>query len=400
MRLIRFITLILLSSGWNLHAAGLKVDWYQPFHFSPPLANHSSVVLYGHTEKGVSVSIDKSLVITGNPALMESFAGLQKSDELQATSDDRGYFQLSITLPQGLVQIPVSFLYEEKTVTYVISLQVEKNKISISVPTVKDDTYMAETRDKLRKFVQKKYGLGLPLASNLKGLWLSFGLGVSYQILSQNLNQDTALSFTSSEFPSINARATWNQPKWLANFNYVYQPGKVSKVSAPFTLSNSKYTWSSYTFEGGYNWLNDYFGERSRFTWLLGLQQHQMPFFQINYGNEIANQTLNLNTLSFGPMFTLEMGKKFLLEVVMRYQQNLFASHVGTQDIHVTPKMAFDGSLGTLYKMNERDFLGLFWFGQWHRYDVKFRNQVDQIENTSSQNLFYSSMDLRYIRRF
>lgn len=397
---LRWVLGCALLGCCSAHAANMDVEWYQPFHFSPPMANYSRVVLFGRSSAGVTVSIDKNLVVTENPAVMDTFAELQKSDVLQTTADSGRYFQLSLTLPQGLVQIPINFIKDERTVTYVISLQVGKDKLSISVPTIKDDRTIEESRLKLKKFVQKKYGLGLPYAQVLEGLWLSAGLGASFQIISQTLGSDTNLKFKSIDAPSANVRATWNKTRWLANFNYLYQPGKVSKVSSPFTLRNSSYVWSTFNVEGGYNWRNEYFGERSRFTWLLGIQQHQIPSFRVNFGNEIQNQSLNVTNLSFGPMFALELDKNYMLEVFMHYQHNISASTYGGGSFSADPKLSFDGSVGVMRKIGKKNFIGAFWFGQWHRYDISFVNTVDQQQTTGTESLFYSSLDLRWVHRF
>jgi hypothetical protein len=394
-----FFSLILLCS-WSSWAADISVTWFQPFHFSPPFANYTKVVIYGKTSPGATLSINKESVVTENPEFVEKFAKLAKGDILQSAADQGGYFQMSLSLPQGLVQIPIVVTAEDKSMTYVISLQIEKGKVTASVPISKDEPEVAEWRDAAKKFAEKKYGLGLPLANKLSGLWASLGVGINYQSLSQTLSGGTELKFQNINLPSVGVRMTWNQPRWLANFDYKYQPGTVSQVSAPFTASSSSYAWTSLTAEGGYNLRNDYFGERSRFTLLAGCQFHQMPFFRVNFGNTIDERTLSLTTLSVGPMFVLEMGPKYLFEVYMHYQQHLSASILDESNFSVTTKFAFDGSIGVLRKFNEKHNLGLFWLGQWHRYDFTYRDVVTQLDNQGQQNLFYSNLDLRYIWHF
>jgi hypothetical protein len=399
---IRVLLLFFAALPSLAQTPSLTINWYKPFSFSPPLKNHTTVTLYGKAEAGYSITVDHAAIVAEDPSLLASISQLVKGDILNAVPDAGGYFQLSMTLPRGLVQVPIKILAPSGSETvYVVSLQVEKDKVTASLPIKPDEPTVADWRQEIKQFVEKKYGLGVVLAKQLKGLWLSIAGGFNYQSHSQTLGSSTTLGFQSLDFPSLGIKASQVGEKWIFSGEYKYQPGKVSKVSSPFTMSDREFEWSSFTLEGGRNWKNDFFGPRSRFTYLFGLQHHQLPFFQIQTGNEVEIKTLVMTNLSMGAMFTFELNKRTWFESFMRYQVPYSAGLLATSSqVSVDPKFAFDGSLGILFERRKNQYVGIYWLGQWHSYSFTSKDAVDLTETKGSQSLFYSNIDLRYIWRF
>jgi len=68
----------------------------------------------------------------------------------------------------------------------------------------------------------------------------------------------------------------------------------------------------------------------------------------------------------------------------------LSSSSTGTT---ASSTLAFDGSLGTAYYLNDHWKVGGFWYGQWQQFN--FTTSLGGTTNTGSQMLFYSALDLR-----
>jgi hypothetical protein len=383
-------------------APSLNVLWYKPFTFFPPLKNHASVTLYGRTNPGFSISVDKNAIVSEDPSLLENILQLTKQDALSSNADSEGYFQLTMSLPMGLVQVPIKFMDSDGNDTiYVVSLQVDKEKITASLPTQSDDARIARWRAEIKQFAEKKYGIGVALAKKLKGIWFSIGAGITFQRHSQTLGSETDIKFQSLDLPSLGVRGVHAGEKWMFAGEYKYQPGRVSSISRPFTMSDREFEWSTFSLEGGRNWKNDYFGQRARFTYLLGVQNHQLPFFQVQAGNEIAIKKLVITNFSLGGMFTLELTPRIWFETYMRYQLPYSSSlQTSASNVSIDPNFAFDGSVGMLFERRKNQYIGLNWLGQWHSYNFVSRDDIDLSETRGDQSLFYSNLDIRYIWRF
>lgn len=375
--------------------------WYKPFYFAQAMSNHASVTLFGKTTPGRFISIDKTQVITENPDMMAGFADLAKNDSFSATADVEGNFQLSLTLPMGLTQIPVAVKSEDGDETYVIGLQIDKKKVAMNVPTLPDQPSIAKLRADLLAYTKRKMGLVPPLGETMAGVYIYAGAGISAHEISQTLNSNTELKFSRMNYPALVLRATMNNKTWNFTFDYRRQEGKVGAVSAPFTATSKTYPWTTMLLESGFNIRNAYFGEKMRVTALGGLQQHQLPFFQVLRGNEISNQTLNFTTLSLGAMLTSRLSKKYIFETYLHLQQPLGVSTLGSGRNETTPKFAFDGSVGIIKQLRKGNrYIGYFWSGQWQEFSFTYPNTLDNSVNNGQEKLFYSNLDVRYIWRF
>ncbi len=76
----------------------------------------------------------------------------------------------------------------------------------------------------------------------------------------------------------------------------------------------------------------------------------------------------------------------------MKYQYPLMVTFSEAGNT-LTPKFAFDGSIGAAYYITPNVKTGLFWYGQWQQF--QFTAARGSILNSGSENLFYSAMDFR-----
>lgn len=393
-----FIILIGFSlSSWAQGKIN-PIVWYKPFYYAVPASNSLSVTLFGKTNPKTSVAVDLSQVVTANPA-----NDAQPSAAKMATtiSNQSGEFKLSLELPKGYVQLPVEVTADnaEKAI-YILTLEVADEKLNISVKTEEDTPRIADWRKREQDFIELQYGLGLPMNDQLKGLWISGALGINYQTYSQSLSGNTQLSFNSLSSPSLGLHATYAESKWLVNLSYARTPGKVGSATPPFTIDQTNYVWTTTKFEYGLNSQQQTYREKARLTYLIGLQQHLEPSFTPTFGNLINQQSVQLTNLSLGSQIWAKVSNTMLLDFGLHYQYPLEVRAVSRNGFKISPQYFFDGSIGLYRELTKNRYLGLVWFGQWHRYRFSYNSDINGTSWTGDQNLFYTNLDLRFVSHF
>ena len=396
---MRALWLVALLFCCVAQAAPTALKWYPPFHFVPPSSNLAQVTIFGKTSPRSSISIDFSQVVTANP--INDAKNVETASVVSTISESSGNFKLNLNLPMGFVQIPLMVTAEngEKN-TYIVTMQIESDKAEISAKTEKDEKVVAEWREKLREFIELKYGRGLSLNSKMKGLWLRFGLGANYQIHSQTLSSGTKLSFNSFKVPSLSFQANYATQKWYFSLGTRQTPGEAKGSTSPFTLQSKSYVWTTTVFEGGYISQQKAWRDKARIIYMLGLQQHFTPLFRPTFGNIVDLQTVQMNTLSVGPLLNIQLLKNYLFEASLRYQYPFEAHSLNEGGFDVAPKLLFDGSIGIYYQPKEKHNIGLVWLGQWHNYNFSFVNDADATTRSGQESLFYTNLDLVYAYQF
>lgn len=382
------------------HAAPASLKWYKPFHLVPPGSNMAQVTIFGKTSAKASVSIDPAQVVTANP-INDAKSAADTAAIISTISENSGNFKLNLHLPMGFVQIPLTITGDggEKN-TYIITLQIESDKTEISAKTENDEKAVAEWREKLREYAEVKYGRGQSMNSKLKGLNFRLGAGLNYQIHSQTLSSGTKLNFNSAKFPSLSLQVNYATERWLYNISTRRTPGSAKGSTAPFTLDKSDYVWTTTVFEAGYISQQKVWRDKARLAFLFGLQQHFTPLFRPTFGNIIDLQTVQMNTLSVGPLLSVQIAKNYIFETSLRYQYPFEAHSLDESGFSVKPKLLFDGSLGVIYAPPGRHHFGLVWLGQWHNYNFSFVNDADATTRSGQESLFYTNLDFVYSFHF
>lgn len=227
-----------------------------------------------------------------------------------------------------------------------------------------------------------------PQAKTAVEFWLWLGSGMNFQYYKQTLpNIEGEATFQNIQGPTALIRAGAQGEKYGLDVSYKETPGKM-ETSETITVTNGNYNWRTVSGEGLYR-LNDHWNLRS------GLQYHLMPFMALNATT--ATLDVKSNTLA---MFTLGFDRSFLLsdrlrgEWQMRYQHPLLSGSTDGTPFEITPKFAFDGSIGGVYSLTKIVRLGLYWYGQWHEYNFKYGRGADQF--VGNQTLFYSNVEIRF----
>ena len=353
----------------------------------------------GRTTPKASIRIDFAQVVTANPANDP----LNKDAKTVSTvSDGDGDFKIAVELPLGYVQIPLEVTVADSSQPsiYIVSLEVLENKLNMAAKLEEDSVTVQSWREKLQQYIENQFGLGLSMNEKLKGLWLTGAVGFNYQTYSQSTSGTTKLDFNSLSYPSLGLRATYAQPQWMVKLAYLHTPGKVTGATEPFTVEKSRYHWTTMQIEFGKNSAQETYREKIRLTYLAGIQQHLEPSFNPEFSYQITQQSVQLTNASLGAEIWAKVANQFLLEGILRYQYPLEARALSRNGFEVSPDFFFDGSVGLYYEYATKRYLGLVWFGQWHRYRFSYRSELDGREWIGSQNLFYTNLDFRYVFQF
>lgn len=224
-------------------------------------------------------------------------------------------------------------------------------------------------------------------AKTFPELWLWLGAGVNYQYHRQSIpNIDGEVLFQNIQQPTAFLRAGMQGETFGLDLSYKQTPGKMES-SDTVTVTNGSFQWRTVSVEGLYR-LNEHWNLRS------GLQHHLMPFMALDATTatiDVKSNTLTLFTVGFDRYFHLS--ENLRAEWQIRYQHPLLSGSSNGNPFSVTPKFAFDGSVGTVYSLTKISRLGLYWYGQWHEYDFNYGRGGSQF--TGSQTLFYSNVELR-----
>lgn len=222
--------------------------------------------------------------------------------------------------------------------------------------------------------------------------WIWGGLGVNYTSSVQSVEGYSNLEFGRIKSPSSMIRAGFYVSDHAGlDLGFKTTPGEASS-SESITVTNGIYNWLTMSAEGLYRWTSD--SARSDWTLRAGVQQHQMPFLIGEGVDSVSIVDTSLTNLSLGFEYRKQLKKKMRLEWLMRYQHPISASNTGVNSFRVTPKLHFDGSVGTAYQIGENTYVGIYWYGQYHDFDFKYLTD-SSLEVSGRQSLFFTNFDLR-----
>jgi len=228
--------------------------------------------------------------------------------------------------------------------------------------------------------------------------WIWAGLGMNYVDYAQTVSSLSDVSYQVVKGPSYFLRAgRFFNNSWGFDLSFKDSPGVVTGGES-ISVSNGDYHWRTITAEVLKVIFDDKFKifNLSNFMNLrLGVQQHYMPFIVIQNSTSAQVRQNSLTMASLGFDYVLNKRKKLSYEIQGRYQYPVAAKASDSNTYAVSPKFAFDGSLGLIYKFTDALNLGTYWYGQWHTYDFTYFDSVGNTTNTGSQSFFYSNAELR-----
>ena len=224
----------------------------------------------------------------------------------------------------------------------------------------------------------------------------SFWVGAGYNLIDykQTVENKSDFNYSDARGPSQFLEFSYlGRSGFGGALNYKVTPGKVKIENRSIDRSDSN--WRIISAEGKFKKDSGWTTPMGDFIYGVraGVQHHSVPFVHLDQNSELILKDNTMVTASLGT--ELEFWRRsWRYSMLMRYQMPLSASGDGGNDFTITPKLAFDGSLGVSYLLGPKMKLGLFWYGQMHQYDFVFSD--GSVENTGDQSLFFSNIDFRF----
>ncbi len=217
--------------------------------------------------------------------------------------------------------------------------------------------------------------------------WLWLGGGMNFQYYKQSIPGVSGEAvFQNVQEPTVLVQAGFQGKTLGLDLSYKETPGKMAS-SDTITVTNGNYSWRTLSAEGLYR-------KDDNWNFRTGFQHHSMPFMSLDATTaiiDVKSNTLTMLTLGFDRSF--EFSNRLRGEWKMRYQHPLISGSVDGTPFSVTPKFAFDGSVGGVYSLSTNTRVGLYWYGQWHEYGFSYGHGVSEF--SGSQTLFYSNIEIR-----
>ncbi|MGZ3770233.1 MAG: hypothetical protein ACXVCR_08780 [Bdellovibrio sp.] len=311
---------------------------------------------------------------------------LQSSREFRVKENQA--FEFVFELPEGYIQIPVQILVQnqEKARNTILSLEVKAKEVVLSTTTQHEKAVLKE-----RSANQPK-----PAVQN----YISLGAGMTFLDYTQSRdNLITDLKFQSSRGPSVylGYRYRFNI-NWDVLGTFKYSPGTITNGDS-ILIADKSYSWSAFSLESKYTptrWSSlSLWNRRLSLFGQAGLAYNYVPLIVLvtNTTAQVQYASTQLILAGLGLDYFFKPGWK--LEMFMHYDF-LF----NTQGASFTSPLIFDGSLGVVTDLSNRFDLGLFWYGQYQRYDYVLHDASTGIDAHGKQVLLYSNVDLRLIWKF
>jgi hypothetical protein len=365
----------------NSQTGGFEVQWFNPEVIPSEIKNFSRIIFSGKTVPNSRVTLLTKRIPVITKKGETKFVNIKRvTDSPFALADERGIFELLLNLPHATAQIPLEVTIPSgQSRNYQISLLVKKEEV---VLTGQDS-------------------INSPYARRKWELWS--GLGVNYLRYDQTITTiPSTVGFQSFSGPALFSKVVYNySKKWAAQVTYNQSPGEASS-SSDVTLTKDTYTWSYFTGELTYfptKWKRPTKNTHNEFGLQGGLQFHTVPFFARSSATNEATTSIETNSIlmgTFGGAWLMHYSRYWLFETYMRYQYPITSG----SSFDIKPQFAFDGSLGAIYKWKPNWRGGLFWYGQWHKYNIENAPDayLEANSNTKvqgSQSLFFSDLEFR-----
>jgi hypothetical protein len=210
------------------------------------------------------------------------------------------------------------------------------------------------------------------------------------------------LTFHSTKVPALFAKVSRIIKKnWQLQGTFNYSPGDTSS-SEKINVVEDQYNWTFLSVNATYlspNWKSTSEGYPSQFGVQGGFQYHLVPFIQRSSSTDPQAVSLTTNQVimaTLGAVYNVQVNRYWALETFLRYQLPVGSGSV----FKVSPQLAFDGSVGAIYKYSPQWRTGLFWYGQYQKYGFGEHEDVYLKANggakvTGSQTLFFSNIEAR-----
>jgi len=208
----------------------------------------------------------------------------------------------------------------------------------------------------------------------------SFDGPTLYGKISRSLNKEFSFQVTANRAPGRTASSPDIQVS-QGNYNWTF-------LSGDFTFF--KETWKK--------------KRKNRFTefglqW--GAQYHIVPFIARSSTTNPTTASIETNEIflfAVGGTWLTHFSRYLMLETFLRYQVPFGSGSL----FDVNYRLAFDGSVGLIYKWKPDWRIGTFWYGQYHDYNIRgHRDRYFEANGgggpdiSGNQAMLYSNLEFR-----
>jgi len=260
------------------------INWYEP-EFLMAQDDVAEIRLSGETLPRAIVSVDLSKIISisGGTAKRRPV----KSEIRSAISDEKGSFELVISVAYGILQVPVQVqVATEPQQNLLVIFEVASNTVKVNAKTIK------KVKVKVVKGLQSEEVLeeAKPKAerarvkSEVGDTNFDISLGVAYPShrYAQKINLESDVSFQSGNAPSLNLMGGGKLGSFGFDLGYNSSSGSIASAAEPFVIKKGDYKWQNLNLMFSY-----LFGEKpkrvgSGYVLSLGYGSRIQPLLSIN----------------------------------------------------------------------------------------------------------------------
>lgn len=351
----------------------LRVTWYQPVVEANQADNTGvTVVLSGRSQPQSRISISgKKLTVLREQRILKLPLEEALLSKAPIIARDDGYFEVRMKLPKAMrAQIPVRV----------------ESPSSDAAATSKEFLFALQVTENEAKMKGHEQAKESPFLDRPQSLW--FGAGFNFVQYDQTLSV-ADVSFQNLEGPSFFVEWQGHISKSsTAMISLKTSPGSATS-SENIQVKNGAYQWLTGAAEvrsRPENWTIKYRNQDLQFGVQGGFQHHVMPFLKKERGRMFKIDERSLTMVSLGASLEINPKERIYFQNYFRFQYPLASQF----NFRVQPNLAFDGSVGAIYRLSSRLRLGLYWYGQWLDYSFTETNISE-----GSQFLFYSNIELR-----
>lgn len=233
--------------------------------------------------------------------------------------------------------------------------------------------------------------------SRKEDYWIWAGLGGNFLKYAQSLPGYKDISFGNLKAPGLSLRGgSMLTDSFGLDFTYKESLGEV-KSSDTVTVRNGSFKWRHVSAEALVKLGDGLWGLSQKDDLYLqaGVQYHIVPFL-VPINATVRDTRENYMMLAtLGARYRIWRHERLRYEVMLRYQYPFESGSTGGDRMSIQPQFAFDGSIGQVYQFTDTVYLGLYWYGQWHKYRFDFSSDSPSRSMSGEQELFYSNVDLR-----
>lgn len=292
--------------------------------------------------------------------------------EISTRSDKIGFFKLSLSLPFGLLQVPIIFSGAENKETLLLSASIEPKKIQLNVrtsPRPSADLIAEE----LKEF--ETYG-----ADNSSDMLTPYGsISLSAFGGQRTYKQGTSSSdfeFSNSSGPGLAMDIVARSRRWGGQLHYELFPGKLASSSS---LTLDKKTYSETMIMA----LAEYQSVRRENSFLFGVASHELPFLGSPTPSEVQLLSYSQHSMALGFLtyFFRKNASELSLQGVFTYP--LSGTKLTSGDLK--QKSGYTGSLNIKYARRWSD--NFYYSGS-----LEYRMQNEEFQYTNPNgNIQYSN---------